>query len=135
MAHTTTALILITAFMQLSNSVRMRKKKEQLRRKRCEHLRKLVCLCCQMSVCCLSTFYHCGCFVIEKYTKSKEGSKFDPLVNKQPAKVEETKVKEVVVDGEEKSLKLKDKLAKMAKRGDRPGSKQNKTKQKQKEPA
>lgn len=71
----------------------------------------------------------------EKYTKSKEGSKFDPLVNKQPAKVEETKVKEVVVDGEEKSLKLKDKLAKMAKRGDRPGSKQNKTKQKQKEPA
>ena len=66
----------------------------------------------------------------DKYTKSKEGSKTDPLVNKQPAKVEETKVKEVVVNGEDKSLNAKDKLlARMAKRGDRPGSKQNKMKQ------
>lgn len=63
-------------------------------------------------------------FEKDKYTKSKEGSKTDPLMIKQPVKPQETKAEDAVIDGEDRSVKGREKLAMMAKRGDRPGARQ-----------
>ena len=85
-----------------------------------------VCLSvCYLSVCLfvyfclLSTLVFMLCLSIVKYTKSKEGAKIDPLVNKQPVKVEELKVEnEMLSDDDDRKLK---KLAKLTKRGKGPG--------------